>query len=107
MDWVAVGKEFGLTGLVLLATLVAVWKMGNKIYDNMMSSQKDNMLEQKALYDRVLKDARIREEKLMQHHEIQSEINKEVSGTLKSINNWMCNIDNRISKLENPDCIQK
>jgi len=104
MEWIIeIVEKFGIVASVLLATLFAIWKMGNKIYDNMSSTQLNAMTDQKKLYDRILDDAKLREERLMRHQTEQSNINREVSETLKSINNWMCNIDSRIEHLENND----
>lgn len=86
-------KEFGLIGGLLLATLFAVWKAGNRVYEQMVQDKKDSLQAQKGIFDVAMAESQKREDKLMAHMEKQGETMAEIAVTLKSM-------DSRISTLE-------
>lgn len=86
-------KEFGLIGGLLLATLFAVWKAGNRVYEQMVQDKKDSLQAQKGIFDMAMNESQKREDKLMAHMEKQGETMAEIAVTLKSM-------DSRILSLE-------
>lgn len=86
-------KEFGLIGGLLLATLFAVWKAGNRVYEQMVQDKKDALQAQKDIFDTAMDESQKREDKLMVHMEKQGNTMAEIAFTLKAM-------DCRISRLE-------
>lgn len=84
--------KFGLIGGLLLACAFSMWKMANKIYDQMVSDKKEALAEQKAIYDKIIEDSHQREERLMVHTEKQGEMMADIANTLKKIDGEVCNI---------------
>lgn len=100
MDIIKIADKYGFEALLVIVILLALWKMGNKIYDNMMVTQKDMMLDQKGLMDRLLKEAHDREDKLMLYLDKQEESLISISHTIEKIDNRFEGVDNRICSLE-------
>jgi DNA repair exonuclease SbcCD ATPase subunit len=83
--WMDLVSKGGMAGILLYAA----WKGGNKVYDNMVETQK-----------KLLDKADEREEKLMDAIKEQTDINARTAQTLERIDKRMESMDGRICTLE-------
>ena len=85
MDVQALIPQLGVAGIFALFA----WKLYTDMRED--SIRRENTIKEE--HDERLKESREREEKLMKHLDKQSDINREVSGTLKQIHDRLCNLE--------------